>query len=30
MNCFVIDFIVNKLSNIIQINKVHDVNKKFI
>ena len=30
MNCFVIDFIVNKFSNIIQINKVYDVNKKFI
>ena len=30
MNCFVIDFIVNKFSNIIQINKVYNVNKQFI
>jgi hypothetical protein len=30
MNCFVMDFIVKKFSDVIQIYKVYDVNKKII
>ena len=30
MNCFLMDFIVKKISYIIQIYKVNDVNKQFI